>query len=193
VNLSQRRVVAVLVVLLFVVAALIVSATRTQPQAGERGRPSTGSVPASVAVLPGLAAAGVAAVAIVANNRQERTRQDHERQLARDRQAHERELKLEELADQRRSRLRDERIRVYTEFELRSTLYDEASMALNVVSKPETEQELDEAHRQLLRAYSALALLAPEEVRAAAWAEVKKEAGARNFREVARKDVGISD
>ena len=114
VNLSQRHmVVVVLAVLLFVVAGLVVSATQRARTQGERGRPSTGGVPASVAVLPGLAAAGVAAVAIVANNRQERTRQDHERQLARDRQEHERQLKIEELEDQRQSRLRDERLKAY--------------------------------------------------------------------------------
>jgi hypothetical protein len=44
----------------------------------------------------------------------------------------------------------------------------------------------------LSSAYSALALLAPEEVRAAAWAEVKKEAPGR-FWEAARKDLGIPD
>ncbi len=71
-------VVVVLAVLLFVVAGLVVSATQRastqldQNQEGERSRPSTVSVPASVAVLPGLAglaglaAAGVAAVAIIA-------------------------------------------------------------------------------------------------------------------------------
>jgi hypothetical protein len=114
VNLSQRPVVAVvLAVLLFVVAGLVVSATRTQPQPGERGRPSTGSVPASVAVLPGLAAAGVAAVAIIANNRRERERLHEEAHREIARQAHERELKREELEDQRQSRLRDERLEAY--------------------------------------------------------------------------------
>jgi hypothetical protein len=70
VNLSQRLMGGVvLAVLLFVVAGLVVSATQ---------RAST-QLDQTVAVLPGLAAAGVAALAIVATDRRERERLEHER------------------------------------------------------------------------------------------------------------------
>jgi hypothetical protein len=63
VNLSQcHMVVVVLAVLLFVVAGLVVSATQ---------RAST-QLDQTVAVLPGLAAAGVAALAIVTSDRRQR-------------------------------------------------------------------------------------------------------------------------
>jgi hypothetical protein len=193
-NMSQRRmiVVVVLAVLLFVVTGLVVSATQRASTQGERGRPSTGSVPVSVAVLPGLAAAGVAALAIVANNWQERTRQEHERQLARDRQAHERELKREELEAQRQERLRDERIRVYTEFLSRWTLYDDAWTR--------GPQERDAARLEFMRSYNALSLLAPKEVLAAATevfnrsTQRQQQKGAPGrFWEAAQEDLGIHD
>lgn len=192
-NVSQRRmiVVVVLAVLLFVVMGLVVSATQRTSTQGERGRASTGSVPASVAVLPGLAAAGVAAVAIVANNWQERTRQEHERKLARDRQAHERELKLEELEDQRQSRLRDERRQAYLEFESRWTWYEHARRG----GDPREEYE---ARTEFMRSINALSLLAPEKVREAAFVVFNRSTQGKQqdkapglFWKAAREDLGI--
>jgi hypothetical protein len=193
-NMSQRRMIVVLVlaVLLFVVTGLVVSATQRAGTQGERSRPSTGSVPTSVAVLPGLAAAGVAAVAIVANNWQERTRQEHERKLARDRQEHERELKREELEDQWQSRLRDERIRVYTEFGTRWTWYEHAR------NRGDDSRKLDEAHTEFMRSFNALSLIAPEEVREHAAAMLDRSTQRKQqgkapglFWKAAREDLGI--
>ncbi len=53
---------------------------------------------------------------------------------------------------------------------------------------------LDEAHRQLLRTFNALSLIAPKEVREAAAEVVNEVEGAPGrFWKAARKDVGISD
>lgn len=86
VNLSQRRLIVVfLVVLLFVAAGLMVgSRERTntplgQPRDGVRGGPSTANSPTSLALLLGLSGPVVAAVAIVATNRREAMRLEHER------------------------------------------------------------------------------------------------------------------
>ena len=195
VNLSQHRiVVVVLAVLLCVVAGLVVSATQRasthldQNQEGSRSRPSTGSVPASVALLPGLATAGIAVVAILATDRRERERLKHERQL-----------KLEELENQRHSRLRDERIRVYSEYLASWESYERARNTLYI--GPD-RTEVKEAQLQLLSSFNALSLLAPEEVRAAAlglreWSESdpkdRDPAAPGRYWKAARKDLGIPD
>jgi hypothetical protein len=122
VNLPRLRVVLSFAVVLFVAAVLLVSTMRgtstrpIQAHEGIQAGASTGGIPASVAVIPGLATAFVAALAIFANNQQERNRQEQERQLARDRQEHERGLKQMELENQRQKRLRDERLEAYIAF-----------------------------------------------------------------------------
>jgi hypothetical protein len=99
------------------------------------------------------------------------------------------------LVDQRRFEREDAAVRrqVYSEFTLRWTLYEEAKTDFKQL-KPGSPQKLDEAHRQLLRTFNALSLIAPEEVRAAADEVVKEAEGAPGrFWKVARKDVGLSD
>jgi len=98
-------------------------------------------------------------------------------------------------ADKRRFKREDEAVRrqVYSEFTLRWTLYEEAKKDFKQRS-PGSPQKLDEAHRQLLRTFNALSLIAPDEVRAAADGVVKEVEGAPGrFWEIARKDVGLSD
>jgi hypothetical protein len=119
-------------------------------------------------------------------------RQEHEQQLARDQQEHEGVLKREELEHQRQMRLRDERIRVYTEFLSRWTLYEDA--------RNRGPQERDAARTEFMRSYNALSLLAPKEVLAAATVvfnrstqgQQQNEAPGR-FWEAARKDLDIHD
>jgi hypothetical protein len=198
VNTSQRPVVViVLTVVLFVVAGLVVSATQGTSTQGKRGRPSTGGVPASVAVLPGLAAAGVAAVAIVANNRRERERLHEEAHREIALQDHERELKRVELEGQRQSRLRDERIRVYSEFRAR---WEANERAQNTLYIGPDRTEVEDARWQFQSSFNALSLLAPEEVRAAAdallkWSEQdppdRDPAVPGRFWKAARKDLDI--
>jgi hypothetical protein len=78
-------VVVVLVVLLFVVAALMVSATQRastplgQAHKGKQDSLSISDAPMSVALILGLAGPGVATVAILATNRMEAMRLEHER------------------------------------------------------------------------------------------------------------------
>jgi hypothetical protein len=98
-------------------------------------------------------------------------------------------------ADRRRFKREDEAVRreVYAEFILRWTLYEEAKKALEQL-EPESSQKFDEANRVLLRTFNALSLIAPKEVREAAKAVVDEVEGAPGrFRQVARKDVGLSD
>lgn len=91
VNLPRRRVVVFFALCVFVAVGLLVSTPQGdgtqlgQVNEGRQDGVSTGSVPASVAVLPGLAAAGVAALAIVATDRRERARLHEEarREIAR--------------------------------------------------------------------------------------------------------------
>jgi hypothetical protein len=88
VNLSQRRRIVVFLVvlsLLFVAAGLVVGLqerTNTpldQARNGVRGGPSIADSPTSLALLLGLSGPVVAAVAIVATNRREAMRLEHER------------------------------------------------------------------------------------------------------------------
>jgi hypothetical protein len=203
VNLPRRLVFLFFAVLLFVVAGLLVSAMQrasTQPdqnQEGGRSRPSTGSVPASVAVLPGLAAAGVAAVAIIATDRRERARLNEEARREIARQDHERELKQMELEDQRQSRLRDERRQAYFEFLARWHSYEDAR-----TRNPRNQEEFEKANLAFQRSFNALSLIAPYEVRAAADAIRQEEVPGRRqeasgapgrFWKAARKDLGIPD
>jgi hypothetical protein len=78
--LSQRRVVAILVVLLFVVAGLVVGATQNRPPTGKRDGPPTGAIPVPVVLLLGLAGPAVAVVAIHDTNQREAARLEHERE-----------------------------------------------------------------------------------------------------------------
>jgi hypothetical protein len=88
VNLSQRRRIVVFLVvllLLFVAASLVVgSQERTNTPLGKarngvRGGPSIANSPTSLALLLGLSGPVVAAVAILATNRREAMRLEHER------------------------------------------------------------------------------------------------------------------
>lgn len=110
------------------------------------------------------------------------------------------------LADRRRFRREDEAVRraIYAEFVLRWTLYKEAERDL-LQLEPGSPQKNEEAFRVLLRAFNALSLVAPTEVREAA-AKVLEEVGVAateglteeegapgRFWKVARKDVRLSD
>jgi len=129
---------------------------------------------------------------IIFTNRRESTRQEHERQLARDRQEHERQLKREELEDQRQSRLRDERIRVYSEFPSRWTSYED--------TKTRGPLERDAALLEFMRSFNTLSLLAPKKMLAAAadvfnrstQGQQQNEAPGR-FWKAAREDLDIHD
>jgi hypothetical protein len=134
-----------------------------------------------VALLSSVVTAGVAALAILATNRRAAEHQEHERLL-----------KREELEAQRLTRLRDERIRVYSEFASRWTSYEDAWAR--------SPREEAAARTELMRSFNALSLLAPEEVRAAAAVvmdraikrQQQNEAPGR-FWKAARKDLEIPD
>ena len=153
-------------------------------------------------IAAGIAVGGVIVTIYFTNGRekagqaharqQARDQQEHERELARDRQEHERQLKREELEDQWQSRLRDERIRVYTEFGTRWTWYEHAR------NRGDDSRKLDEAHTEFMRSFNALSLIAPEEVREHAAAMLDRSTQRKQqgkapglFWKAAREDLGI--